>query len=133
MYAVKVRQSQIQIQRKPVGAATFKERLAFLIGENKPYAWCKKVGIEKGLFQYYWQKGKIPKYDNLIKIRNYTGCSLDWLMTGEGETYPDRIEDMEYTTSQLLKQVDTQIGKLEKYVQRLRKVKNVIQSVKLGR
>lgn len=50
---------------------------------DKPYTWARKVGIEKGLFQYYWQKGKIPTYDNLIKIQNYSGCSLDWLLTGK--------------------------------------------------
>lgn len=49
---------------------------------EKPYSWCQKVGIDKGLFQYYWQKGKIPTYENLIKIQKYTGCSLDWLLTG---------------------------------------------------
>ncbi|VAX25514.1 hypothetical protein MNBD_NITROSPINAE04-1449 [hydrothermal vent metagenome] len=109
---------------------SFKNRLEFLIGENKPYAWCKKVGIEKGLFQYYWQKEKIPKYDNLIKIRNYTGCSLDWLMTGDGEPFPDRIEDMAYTTKSLMSQVDVQIGKLEKQISRLKKIKVGIKSLR---
>ncbi|MDH5477240.1 MAG: hypothetical protein OEY50_02810 [Nitrospinota bacterium] len=64
-------------------AQTFKDRLKLLIQDEKPYAWARKVGIEKGLFQYYWQKEKIPTYLNLIKIQNYTGCSLDWLLTGK--------------------------------------------------
>ncbi|VAX22222.1 hypothetical protein MNBD_NITROSPINAE02-1495 [hydrothermal vent metagenome] len=117
--------------KRPVRLSSFKERLQFLIGENKPYSWCKKVGIEKGLFQYYWQKEKIPKYDNLIKIRNYSGCSLDWLMTGEGEPFPDRIEGMEHATDLLMKQVDSQIGKLEKQVTRLKKLKGGIKALKL--
>ncbi|MDH5638430.1 MAG: hypothetical protein OEZ04_08065 [Nitrospinota bacterium] len=62
---------------------TFKDRLKLLIRDDKPYAWARKVGIEKGLFQYYWQKEKIPTYLNLIKIQKYTGCSLDWLLTGK--------------------------------------------------
>ncbi|VAX25198.1 hypothetical protein MNBD_NITROSPINAE02-2060 [hydrothermal vent metagenome] len=62
---------------------TFKDRLRLLMKGDKPYTWARKVGIEKGLFQYYWQKGKIPTYDNLIKIQNYSGCSLDWLLTGK--------------------------------------------------
>ncbi|MDH5509299.1 MAG: hypothetical protein OEZ32_02980 [Nitrospinota bacterium] len=62
---------------------TFKDRLKLLIQDDKPYAWARKVGIEKGLFQYYWQKEKIPTYLNLIKIQKYTGCSLDWLLTGK--------------------------------------------------
>ena len=110
-------------RKKASRLKTFKERLKFLIGDSKPYAWCKQVGIEKGLFQYYWQKEKIPKYDNLIKIRNFTGCSLDWLMTGEGEPFPDRIEDIDATTSSLLSRVDSQIEKMEKQVIRLKKLK----------
>ena len=117
-----------RIRKRPVRLKTFKDRLSFLIGDSKPYAWCKKVGIEKGLFQYYWQKEKIPKYENLIKIRNYTGCSLDWLMTGEGEPFPDRIEDIESTTSALLSQIDSQIAKMEKQVSALKKLRKELKS-----
>ena len=58
-------------------------RLAVLMAGERPYTWAKKVGISKGLFQYYWQRGHVPSYRNLLKIREYTGCSLDWLLTGE--------------------------------------------------
>ena len=51
---------------------TFKDRLKLLMKDEKPYTWARKVGIEKGLFQYYWQKGKIPTYFNLLKIQDYT-------------------------------------------------------------
>jgi transcriptional regulator with XRE-family HTH domain len=54
---------------------------------DKPYSWARKVGIEKGLFQYYWQKARIPTYDNLMKIQNYTGCSLDWLLAGKAVAF----------------------------------------------
>lgn len=73
--------------------ATFKDRLRMLMKEDKPYTWARKVGIEKGLFQYYWQKGKIPTYDNLIKIQNYSGCSLDWLLTGKAVDI-DQIDNL---------------------------------------
>lgn len=62
---------------------TFKDRLALLMKGERPYTWARKVGIEKGLFQYYWQKGNIPTYENLVKIHEYTGCSLDWLLMGK--------------------------------------------------
>lgn len=62
---------------------TFKDRLKILMKGERPYTWANLIGIERGLFQYYWQKGKIPTYENLMKIRNFTGCSLDWLLTGE--------------------------------------------------
>jgi len=72
---------------------TFRDRLRLLMKEDKPYTWARKVGIEKGLFQYYWQKGKIPTYDNLIKIQNFTGCSLDWLLTGKAVAL-DQLESL---------------------------------------
>ncbi|MBI5179354.1 MAG: hypothetical protein HZA04_08885 [Nitrospinae bacterium] len=74
-------------------AQTFKDRLKILMKDSRPYSWSKKVGIEKGLFQYYWQKGKIPTYENLLKIQRYSGCSLDWLLTGRNIAF-DRIEDL---------------------------------------
>ncbi len=109
---------------------SFKDRLKTLMGDEKPYAWCRKVQIEKGLFQYYWQKGKIPKYENLLKIRNYTGCSLDWLMTGEGDPYPDRVESVVATMSGLLNDIDSQIDKLERHLDRLRAMRQEIAGLK---
>lgn len=120
------------LRKKTSKLKSFKDRLQYLIGDAKPYAWCKEVGIEKGLFQYYWQKEKIPKYENLIKIRNHTACSLDWLMTGDGEPYPDRIEDMEATVSSLMAQINGQMDKLEKMIQRLKLIKAEAESLKKG-
>ncbi len=71
----------------------FKDRLQLLMKGERPYTWARKVGIEKGLFQYYWQKEKIPTYENLLKIHRYTGCSLDWLLTGKAIAI-DQIEDL---------------------------------------
>ncbi len=62
---------------------SFKARLKILMGDDRPYTFARKVGIDKGLFQYYWQMEKIPTYLNLIKIQEYTGCSIDWLLTGK--------------------------------------------------
>lgn len=74
-------------------AQTFKDRLKILMKTDRPYSWSKKVGIEKGLFQYYWQKGKIPTYENLLKIQRYAGCSLDWLLTGKSVAF-EKIENL---------------------------------------
>ena len=78
---------------------TFKDRLAILMKGEKPYTWAQKVGIEKGLFQYYWQKGNIPGYENLIKIQNYTGCSLDWLITGR-IVDPERVDGLAFVPAE---------------------------------
>ncbi|GMT42486.1 MAG: hypothetical protein IEMM0002_0897 [bacterium] len=72
---------------------SFKDRLKVLMRGERPYTWSKKVGIEKGLFQYYWQKGKIPTYENLLKIQRYSGCSLDWLLTGRSVAF-ERIDNL---------------------------------------
>ncbi len=72
---------------------TFKDRLKILMKGERPYTWAKKVGIDKGLFQYYWQKEKIPTYQNLIKIQKYTGCSLDWLLTGNSVAF-EKIDSL---------------------------------------
>ena len=121
------------LKKKTSKLKNFKDRLQYLIGEVKPYAWCKQIGIEKGLFQYYWQKEKIPKYENLIKIRNHTGCSLDWLMTGDGEPYPDRIADMETAANELLGQINGQMDKLDRMVSRLKHIKAEAESLKKNR
>lgn len=78
-------------------AQTFKDRLKILMKGDRPYSWSKKVGIEKGLFQYYWQKGKIPTYENLLKIQRYAGCSLDWMLTGRNVAF-DQIEGLPMVT-----------------------------------
>ncbi len=72
---------------------TFRDRLKILMRGEKPYTWARRVGIEKGLFQYYWQREKIPTYENLLKIQRYSGCSLDWLLTGRDLSF-GQIEDL---------------------------------------
>ncbi len=78
-------------------AQTFKDRLKILMKDDRPYSWAKKVGIEKGLFQYYWQKENVPTYPNLLKIQKFSGCSLDWLLTGRNVAL-DKIEGLPMVT-----------------------------------
>lgn len=78
---------------------TFKERLKLLMKDEKPYTWARRAGIKKGLFQYYWQKGRIPTYENLRKIQDFSGCSLDWLLTGRTVAL-DRIEDLTFVNEE---------------------------------
>lgn len=80
---------------------TFKDRLKVLMKGEKPYAWTQKVGIEKGIFQYYWQKERIPSCKNLLKIQQYTGCSLDWLVTGKSVDM-GRVSEQEMLPGTLL-------------------------------
>lgn len=48
------------------------------------------LGYEKQNI-YKWRDGKsLPPTKTLLKIYEYTNCSLHWLLTGEGEMYPTR-------------------------------------------
>ena len=89
---------------------------------DRPYAWTRKVGIDKGLFQYYWQKGGIPTYDNLVKIKKYTGCSLDWLITGDGDPFPMETDRVKKISENLIDEIDELIYKLR---DRRNKIKSV--------
>jgi hypothetical protein len=64
------------------------------MGGERPYSFGKKLGIEKGLFQYYWQKGGMPSSENLLKIQKGTGCSLDWLLTGRAPAVDEAIDSI---------------------------------------
>ncbi len=78
---------------------TFKDRLKALMGMQRPYTFARKCGIEKGLFQNYWQKGKIPTYENLLKLQRGTGCSIDWLLTGKIPTLAGRVDKLQFINS----------------------------------
>ena len=62
----------------------FHARLKILIGEEHPYGWAAKVGISKGAFNRIWKEGTVPSPDKLKSIAEFTGVTIDWLLTGEG-------------------------------------------------
>lgn len=78
---------------------TFKGRLKILMGPQRPYTFARKCGIEKGLFQNYWQKGKIPTYENLLKLQRGTGCSIDWLLTGQIPALERKVDNLRFVGS----------------------------------
>lgn len=112
--------------------ASFKERLRFLMGDERPYSWCAKIGIKKGLFQYYWQRERIPKHDNLIKICDYTGCSLEWLITGRGEPYVDLVGETVKSTDHAICALSRQIGQVEELLGKMIALKKKAMSVGVG-
>lgn len=62
----------------------FRDRLAQLIGGSPPFAWATKIGLPSATFNRIWNEGQIPRADYLLTIKEATGCSIDWLLTGEG-------------------------------------------------
>jgi len=73
-----------------LGIEGLRSRLEYLIGNEKPFAWAKRVGIHSATFSRMWNEGVSPKADTLLYISEATGCSIDWLLTGKGTPY---IED----------------------------------------
>ncbi len=64
-----------------------KGRLEKLIGEEKPFAWAKRIGINGATFNRIWNGGGQLKSDHAALIIKKTGVSGTWLMTGEGSMY----------------------------------------------
>ncbi|SDR40288.1 S24 family peptidase [Pseudovibrio sp. Tun.PSC04-5.I4] len=62
----------------------FQGRLGELIAKagKDPFVWAKEVGIPGATFNRIWNESKIPKYDHLIRISEYSKVSLDWLLKG---------------------------------------------------
>ena len=69
---------------------TFKDRLAFLWKDEARQA---KIAADIDMtiagFSRIWNEGGLPKSEALKKIKQLKGCSIDWLLTGEGSPFPD--------------------------------------------
>lgn len=81
----------------------FKERLSLLIGAEQPFAWASRIGIPGATFNRMWNDGTAPKADHLATISKATGCSIDWLLTGEGDMRRGLVE---YPLGETLKNGD---------------------------
>lgn len=63
----------------------FHDRLAELIGNEKPFVWAERMGISKGAFSRIWNKGTLPSPELLGRIKTGATVSIDWLLFGEGQ------------------------------------------------
>ncbi|MCP1659267.1 S24 family peptidase [Neisseria perflava] len=69
---------------------TFKDRLAFLWkDEAKQAKIAADIDMTIAGFSRIWNEGGLPKSETLKKIKQLKGCSIDWLLTGEGDPYPN--------------------------------------------
>ena len=68
----------------------FSERILKLRNIKKLYQKdaAKNIGVGISTYQRY-EKGDNPTGKNLKKIIDFYGCSEQWLLTGEGEPYPN--------------------------------------------
>lgn len=69
---------------------TFRDRLAFLWkNEARQAKIAADIDMTIAGFSRIWNEGGLPKAETLKKIKQLKGCSIDWLLTGEGEPFPD--------------------------------------------
>jgi len=64
--------------------AGFWERLQEAFNYANAPEIAKKLDLERQAV-YKWREGNLPSLDTLLAINRVTGCSLHWLITGEGE------------------------------------------------
>ncbi|MFV2029295.1 S24 family peptidase [Neisseria sp. S1] len=70
---------------------SFKERLAYLWqDEAKQAKIAADIDMTIAGFSRIWNEGGLPKAETLKKIKQLKGCSIDWLLTGEGEPFPNK-------------------------------------------
>ena len=86
---------------------TFKDRLAFLWKDEARQA---KIAADIDMtiagFSRIWNEGGLPKSETLKKIKQLKGCSIDWLLTGEGSPFPDSEASKATATDTLGNPVD---------------------------
>ncbi|MDO4693544.1 MAG: helix-turn-helix transcriptional regulator [Eikenella sp.] len=81
----------------------FKDRLLFLWGAHAtPSKIAAEIGMTLAGFSRIWKEDGLPKAETLLKIKELKQCSLDWLLTGEGEVFAAEQEHPVQTVSDTL-------------------------------
>ena len=87
--------------------STFKERLAYLWqNEAKQAKIAADIDMTIAGFSRIWHEGGLPKAETLKKINQLKGCSIDWLLTGEGEPFPGHLTPATHAADTLGNPVD---------------------------
>lgn len=74
---------------------TFKDRVHSLWPDLNAAKIAEMIGISQMGLSKIFNNGHIPKAETLLKIHEKSGCDLKWLMTGEGEPFPQSQADQE--------------------------------------
>ncbi|WP_367452383.1 helix-turn-helix transcriptional regulator [Snodgrassella alvi] len=69
---------------------TFKDRLASLWPGERQSKIATDIDMTMAGFSRIWHEGGLPKAETLKRIKELKGCSIDWLLTGEGEPFPEQ-------------------------------------------
>ncbi|STQ75502.1 LexA family transcriptional regulator [Grimontia hollisae] len=70
------------------GIESFPNRLKEIIGTDTLKEYASAVGIsEGGLRKYLPPSRSLPSFDKVVRFAKYSGVSIQWLATGEGQKY----------------------------------------------
>lgn len=61
-----------------------------------------KVGVSLTTIQNY-EGGKFPKGEHAVSLAKALGCTIDWLLTGEGPVYDPKRTKVEYASAGMLR------------------------------
>lgn len=71
----------------------FWNRMNFLIGDERPFPWSERVGLNKSSFQSARSRCKKPLPKTLKQWAERIGCSYEWLNNGVGVPFPTENYD----------------------------------------
>ncbi|EDV0511816.1 XRE family transcriptional regulator [Salmonella enterica subsp. enterica] len=72
------------------GLEHFGKRLKKIIGKQSVLSFAKDCNLSDASVRKYLNSGTMPGIDTVAAISAHTGCSLTWLITGEGEPHIDK-------------------------------------------
>lgn len=98
----------------------FKDRLLHLWNQARPTQIARDLSWSVSGVARILNNNTMPKAETLIAIQKLKGCDWHWLMTGEGEAFPDETHTAFKTTLQELNplscDINDQINNLNKFV-----------------
>lgn len=83
----------------------FWERMDFLIGDERPYPWSERVGLNRSAFQSARTRGKKPLPKTVKLWAEKIGCSYEWLQNGVGQPWPEQAFESKAVV--LIEKLDT--------------------------
>ena len=67
----------------------FWQRMSLLIGNERPYPWSERVGLNRSAFQSARTRGKKPLPRTIKSWSEKIGCNYEWLDSGVGEIFSE--------------------------------------------
>ncbi|WP_109241228.1 helix-turn-helix domain-containing protein [Klebsiella michiganensis] len=87
----------------PKGPEHFGERLKTVIGKQSVSSFARDCGVTEASIRKYLKTGTVPGIDSVATIAAYTGRSLTWLITGEGDPLADNVQQKRFSEEEIKK------------------------------